>query len=178
MHVLQSIPSAGCLKPTVMYFPAVSDYLANARKESQYFQCPGGLHFPGAIAPFGYENCNWMHMHLQGSFAALPIIWHYQYTRNNSFLTDGSFASIDPTATPYALLKGLSEWWVCHLTKEFISEGSESEGALGDDDAPYVYSDIDDCTLLRFNVEKGYIIQTGVGRLILHPADHLTAQIG
>jgi hypothetical protein len=118
-----------------------ADYLANARIESQYFKCPAGLHFPGAIAPFGYENTNWMHMHLQGSFAALPIIWHWEYTRNSSFLTDGSFATADPTATPYALMKGISEWWVCHLTKETTGGGSSPA-----DDTSYLYSDLDDCS--------------------------------
>ena len=46
-----------------------------ARAESAFFECPGGLHYPGALGPFGYYNFNWMHMHTHGSFAALPLIW-------------------------------------------------------------------------------------------------------
>ena len=58
-----------------------------------------------------------MHMHSHGSFASLPLIWYWEYTRNATFLTDPTLATADPTATPYALVKGLAEWWVCHLTK-------------------------------------------------------------
>eukprot|EP01044_Picomonas_judraskeda_P015006 COSAG03_NODE_2462_length_2731_cov_13.223322_1_plen_54_part_10 len=54
-------------------------------------------------------------MHLHGSFSALPLIWHWEYTRNHSFLVDGTLATHDSSATPYALLKGLAEWWSCHL---------------------------------------------------------------
>ena len=39
------------------YATVVLDFVANARTESEYFQCPTGLHFPGAIGPFGYYNC-------------------------------------------------------------------------------------------------------------------------
>ena len=39
------------------YATVVLDFVANARTESEYFQCPKGLHFPGAIGPFGYYNC-------------------------------------------------------------------------------------------------------------------------
>ena len=39
------------------YTTVVLDFVANARTESEYFQCPNGLHFPGAIGPFGYYNC-------------------------------------------------------------------------------------------------------------------------
>jgi hypothetical protein len=66
------------------YATVVLDYVAEARKESAYFRCPGGLHYPGAVSskvalldahavtrfgalgqlgPFGYYNFNWMHMH-------------------------------------------------------------------------------------------------------------------
>ena len=41
-----------------------------------------------------------------------------RYTRNSTFLTDSTLATKDPTATPYALFRGLANWWVCHLTKE------------------------------------------------------------
>jgi hypothetical protein len=120
---------AGLVYP---YARTILDFVANARNESAFFQCPGGLHYPGAIAPFGYYNFNWMHMHSHGSFAALPLIWHWEYTRNASFLTDATIASVDPTATPYALLKGLATWWVCHLVK--VPNGSG-----------YFWSDLDDC---------------------------------
>jgi hypothetical protein len=70
-----------------------------------------------------------MHMLSHGSFAALPIIWHWEYTRDVNFLTDATIASADPTATPYALIKGLAAWWLCHLVK----------------DAAGVYQDYDDC---------------------------------
>ena len=92
------------------YATMVLDFLTNARGESAYFQCPSGLHFPGSIGPFGYYNCNWMHMHSHGSFAALPLIWHWEYTRNSTFLLDGSLATADTTATPYAMVKGIAQW--------------------------------------------------------------------
>ena len=38
------------------YATVVLDFMANARTESAYFQCPSGLHYPGAIGPFGYYN--------------------------------------------------------------------------------------------------------------------------
>ena len=38
------------------YATMVLDFMANARTESAYFQCPSGLHYPGAIGPFGYYN--------------------------------------------------------------------------------------------------------------------------
>ena len=64
------------------------------------------------------DNCSWMHMHSHGSFAALPLVWHWEYTRDKSFLTDGTIATADKTATPYALFVGLASWWECHLVKE------------------------------------------------------------
>ena len=64
-----------------------------------------------------------------GSFAALPLAWHWEHTRDVAFLTDATIASADPTATPYALFKGLATWWLCHLVK----------------DANGVYQDFDDC---------------------------------
>ena len=42
---------------TLPYGTVVLDYVAAARNESAYFQCPSGLHFPGALGPFGYYNC-------------------------------------------------------------------------------------------------------------------------
>ena len=76
-----------------------------------------------------------MHMHSHGSFASLPLIWYWEYTRNATFLTDQSLATADPTATPYALVRGLAEWWVCHLTKEEAPTAKDG----------YVFSDLDDC---------------------------------
>jgi hypothetical protein len=117
----------------IPYATVVLDFMTNARIESAFFQCPSGLHYPGAIGPFGYYNCNWMHMHLHGSFSALPLIWHWEYTQNHSFLVDATIATHDRSATPYALFKGLAEWWACHLTKEYTKSG-------------YIYSDLDDCS--------------------------------
>jgi len=74
-----------------------------------------------------------MHMHSHGSFASLPLIWNWEYTRNVSFLTDSTIASVDPTATPYALFKGLATWWVCHLVKVPLNATA------------YYYTDLDDC---------------------------------
>ena len=111
------------------YARVVLDFVANARNESAFFQCPGGLHFPGAIGPFGYYNFNWMHMLSHGSFSALPLAWHWEHTRDVAFLTDATIASADASATPYALFKGLATWWLCHLVK----------------DADGVYQDFDDC---------------------------------
>lgn len=147
------------------YATVVLDFVANARTEAEYFKCPGGLHFPGAVGPFGYYNMGWMHMHSHGSFAALPLIWHWQYTRNTSFLMDGSLATSDTTATPYALVKGLAQWWLCHLTKEdsampstknkkaaaaASSNGNTAASSIGggggsSSGSGYVYSDLDDC---------------------------------
>ena len=36
------------------YARVILDFIPNARNESIFFQCPNGLHFPGAISPFGY----------------------------------------------------------------------------------------------------------------------------
>ena len=58
------------------YATVVLDFMANARIESAYFKSPTGLHYPGAISPWGYYNVNWMHIHATGSFAALPLVWH------------------------------------------------------------------------------------------------------
>jgi len=41
---------------TLPWATVVLDYLAAARNESAYFQCPSGLHYPGALGPFGYYN--------------------------------------------------------------------------------------------------------------------------
>lgn len=54
---------------------------------------------------------------------------------NNTFLDDSTLATADATATPYALVKGLAAWWVCHLTKEASAGATDG----------YVYSDLDDC---------------------------------
>ena len=62
-------------------------------------------------------------------------VWRCRYTRNTTFLADGSLATVDETATPYALVKGLATWWVCHLTKEVNAAAHDG----------YVYSDLDDC---------------------------------
>ena len=61
--------------------------------------------------------------------------WHWEYTRNASFLTDATLATADTNATVYALFKGLSEWWASHLKKEMVSGGGGS----------YIFSDLDDC---------------------------------
>ena len=74
-------------------------------------------------------------MHSHGSFASLPLIWYWEYTRNATFLTDPTLATADPTATPYALVRGLAEWWVCHLTKEEAPAAKDG----------YIFSDLDDC---------------------------------
>jgi len=126
---LYGVASSNRAASVLPFARVVLDFVANARNESAFFQCPGGLHFPGAIGPFGYYNFNWMHMLSHGSFAALPLVWHWEYTRDVAFLTDATIASADPTATPYALFRGLATWWVCHLVK----------------DAAGVYHDLDDC---------------------------------
>ena len=41
---------------TLPWATVVLDYVAAARNESAYFQCPSGLHYPGALGPFGYYN--------------------------------------------------------------------------------------------------------------------------
>ena len=64
------------------YATVIVEFVANTRTESAYFQCTGGLHYPGAVGPFGYYNCNWMHMHSYGLFAALPLVWHWEHTRD------------------------------------------------------------------------------------------------
>ena len=117
------------------YARVVLDFVANARNESNFFQCPGGLHFPGAIGPFGYYNFNWMHMLSHGSFAALPLIWHWEYTRDAAFLADATIATADPTATPYALVRGLAAWWLCHLVKKPVPSAPNG----------YLWQDYDDC---------------------------------
>ena len=74
-----------------------------------------------------------------------------RYTRNATFLTDSTLATKDPTATPYALFRGLANWWVCHLTKE--DTGSQPQAANLSSDADrnrtlngsYKYVDEDDC---------------------------------
>ena len=83
-------------------------------------------------------------MHSHGSFAALPLIWYWEYTRNTTFLTDGTLATVDRAATPYALVTGLADWWVCHLTKE-SSPAAAVAGGEGGAAATYVYVDLDDC---------------------------------
>ena len=125
------------------YATVVLDFMVNARTESAYFQCPSGLHYPCGISPWGYYNVNWMHIHACGSFAALPLVWHWESTRNASFLTESTIATEDKTATPYALFKGLSDWWVCHLKKEMLP------GASGG----YIFSDLDDCAEEDTNCE-------------------------
>ena len=91
-------------------------------------------------------------MHSHGSFAALPLIWYWEYTRNATFLTDGTLATVDRAATPYALVTGLADWWVCHLTKEESPPSTASAAAAavagasqGGAAATYVYVDLDDC---------------------------------
>ena len=76
-------------------------------------------------------------MHSHGSFASLPLIWYWEYTQNITFLADQTLATNDTTATPYALIKGLAEWWVCHLTRESEPGAQDGDG--------YVYVDLDDC---------------------------------
>ena len=34
-------------------------------------------------------------MHSHGSFAALPLAWYWEYTRNQTFLTDRTLATAD-----------------------------------------------------------------------------------
>ena len=92
-----------------------------------------------------------MHMHSHGAFAALPLVWYWEYTRNATFLTDPTLATKDSTATPYALFRGLANWWVCHLTKE---EATDLDQAANLDSgaepsitrrSSYKYVDQDDC---------------------------------
>lgn len=83
-----------------------------------------------------YLNYNWMHMHSHGSFAALPLIWHWEHTMNHTFLLDTTLATSDHTATPYALIRGLAEWWLCHLTNETIP-GAQLRQLSSLDDCAY-----------------------------------------
>jgi hypothetical protein len=83
-------------------------------------------------------------MHSHGSFAALPIIWHWEHTMNHSFLLDTTLATSDRTATPYALIRGLAEWWLCHLTNETV-EGSSAQSQ---------FSSLDDCSYEDTNYDN------------------------
>ena len=74
-----------------------------------------------------------------------------RYTRNATFLTDSTLATKDPTATPYALFRGLANWWVCHLTKEETGSHTKAADLSSDADrkrtliGSYKYVDEDDC---------------------------------
>jgi hypothetical protein len=74
-----------------------------------------------------------------------------RYTRNATFLTDSTLATKDPTATPYALFKGLANWWVCHLTKEDTSLSDQTPDLSSETEpkstlrSSYTYVDQDDC---------------------------------
>ena len=65
----------------------------------------------------------------------MPLVWHWEYTRDTAFLTDSTIATADKSATPYALFKGLASWWECHLVKE--SDQAALDG--------YYWVDLDDC---------------------------------
>ena len=141
---------------TLPYARVVLDSVAGAAAESAFFQCANGLHFPGAVGPFGYYNFNWMHMHTHGSFAALPLIWLWEYERDVGLLLDRSLGSAGTNTTVYELVRGLAEWWVCHLTREtptpavaaaFARQNGNvnSHRVLSAASLPYIYSDLDDC---------------------------------
>lgn len=61
---------------TLPWATVVLDYVAAAQNESAYFQCPSGLHYPGALGPFGYYNLSvihWLPGHL-GSLSSCDLI--------------------------------------------------------------------------------------------------------
>ena len=74
-----------------------------------------------------------------------------RYTRNATFLTDSTIATKDPTATPYALFRGLANWWVCHLTKEETTLSDQTANLRSEMHSKstfrssYLYVDQDDC---------------------------------
>jgi len=50
---LYGVASSNRAASVLPFARIVLDFVANARNESVFFQCEGGLHFPGAIGPFG-----------------------------------------------------------------------------------------------------------------------------
>jgi hypothetical protein len=53
-------------------------------------------------------------MHWNGAFAALPFVWHYEYTRNLTFAA----------SVTYPLLDGLNAWSHCFLQRQQQPDGS------------------------------------------------------
>lgn len=117
-HALSAMP----------YYRAILDY-ANGPglADAEHYNCSGGTHLPGHIAPFGYGTCGDMLQHSDASFAALGFVRHYEFTRNTTFLREVS----------YPFLKKVAAWWSCWLQR--VPSGD------ADDDVDYVLQDAQDC---------------------------------
>ena len=77
-------------------------YAHKARRQAMFYNCSGGvpcrgLHYPGHIAPFGFDSTlagePWASMsdHSNAVFAALNMIAQWEYGRNDTFLRTVAF---------------------------------------------------------------------------------------
>lgn len=110
------------------YFPPIVDWMGAARAGAQAaaktagISCPAGaLHYSCHLAPWGYQSQDQtIYMHWNGMFAALPMISHWEYTRNASVAR----AALLP------LLEGLNAWSACFLRN--VSSGGSGGHVLED----------------------------------------------
>ena len=72
------------------------DYLPRAREQAAGYNC-SGVHFPGQIAPFGYDAIKgdgpWedMAIHSNAVLAAINMLQHWEYTMDRAFLREVAF---------------------------------------------------------------------------------------
>lgn len=114
--------------------------VATARLASQFngrnqslLQCvldaPTAIHFPCGVGPFGMPSSgngpspggDW-ELRTCGMFAAMPLLWQYEYFQNVTFGRE----------TVLPILSGLAEFWRCWLQRQATADGD------------YIYVDNDD----------------------------------
>ena len=97
------------------HYDPLLDYIPTARKGALAFNCTG-LHYPTHIAPWGFSGSigpspyGDLKQHSTGSFSALNVISHWEYTMNKTFLA----------TIAYPFVKEVAEFWECWLQKETI----------------------------------------------------------
>ena len=101
------------------YYEAILDYLPEGRRRAREeiematpLRFPKGVRgvlYPVGIGPWGSTPDESYHNQVSdATFAAIPFIWHYEYTRDQAFLRDKT----------YPLMLELADFWEDYLQKD------------------------------------------------------------
>ena len=105
------IYSANHIEIATTYYEVILNYTKQGIIDAKYYyQCNNSVHYPGHLAPFGFNNSGDMGQHSDASFAALNFINHWRYTLDEEFITANN-------NQVYEWLRLVANWWICWLDR-------------------------------------------------------------